>query len=106
MKFLTAILSALALALAVSTTSATPIDKRTEPVSFKIKYPKANTVWTSDSQHHVKWDTSQIPPSAVNDTGALFFGRDGTLFPLRKLFSLSPPPPPLPSPRIRFSTRG
>jgi len=74
MKFFTAILSALA--LTVSTTSATPIDARTEliVVSPQITVPNATTVWDTGSQQYVQWDTTHIPPEAKNYTGAILLG--------------------------------
>jgi len=74
MKFFTAILSALV--LAVSTTSATRIDARAEliVVSPQITQPNASTVWDTGSTQDVEWDTTRIPPEAKNYTGTILLG--------------------------------
>jgi len=74
MKFFTVILSALA--LAVSTTTATPIDARAAliVVNPQVTAPKAGDTWTTGSEQLVKWDTSKIPTEAKNYTGTIVLG--------------------------------
>jgi hypothetical protein len=95
MKFFTAILSALA--LAVSTTSATPIDGL-QNVTFplNIMYPATNVTWVVGSQYPILWDTTENPVDVLDNTGTLFLayteGLGGPSFFKSKLFSLPPPP--------------
>lgn len=42
-----------------------------------ITTPREGDVWTVGSPQNVTWDTSQIPPSAVNKTGILLLGYYG-----------------------------
>ena len=74
MQFFTAILTALA--LAVSTTTATPIDARAKliVVSPEIRKPEAGDLWTVGTQQLVEWDTSDIPDEAKNYTGSILLG--------------------------------
>jgi len=74
MKFFTTILTALA--FAVSTTSATPIDERASLVVFspQITEPAANAVWTVNTQQTVEWDTTHIPDDAKHNTGRILLG--------------------------------
>ena len=76
MKFFTAIVSVLA--LAVSTTSATPIDARAEliVVTPHITSPADGDVWTVGSEQLVQWDTSAIPDEAKSQTGSIVLGFD------------------------------
>jgi len=76
MKFFTVILSALA--LAVSTTTATPVDARTSlvVVSPPITSPHAGDIWPVGSEQLVQWDTSGIPDKARGNTGSIVLGYD------------------------------
>lgn len=76
MKFFTAIVSVLA--LAVSTTTATPVDARAEliVVTPHITAPADGDVWTIGSEQLVQWDTSAIPDEAKNQTGSIVLGFD------------------------------
>jgi hypothetical protein len=76
MKFFTAIVSVLA--LAVSTTTATPIDARAEliVVTPHITAPADGDVWTVGSEQLVQWDTSEIPDQAKSQTGTIVLGFD------------------------------
>jgi len=42
-----------------------------------ITTPREGDVWTAGSPQNVTWDTSNIPPSAVNKTGMLLLGYYG-----------------------------
>jgi len=74
MQFFTTILAALA--LAVSTTTATPIDARAKliVVTPEITKPVAGDLWTVGTQQLVQWDTSDIPDEAKNYTGSIVLG--------------------------------
>jgi len=76
MQFFAAILSALA--LAVSTTTATPVDGRAalDVVSPPITSPHAGDVWPVGSEQLVQWDTSGIPGEAQGNTGSIVLGYD------------------------------
>jgi len=76
MQFFTAILSALA--LAVSTTTATPVDARGAliVVNPPVTSPKAGDLWTVGAAELVKWDTSGIPDQAKDYTGSIVLGFD------------------------------
>ena len=76
MKFFTAIITALA--IAVSTTTATPVDARSEliVVNPPITSPAAGNIWPVGSQQLVQWDTSNIPPEADGYTGSIVLGYD------------------------------
>jgi hypothetical protein len=79
MNLFTALLSTLA--LAASTTTATPVEPRAEliVVAPHVLSPAANDNWPVGTQQTVKWDTTQIPPQAQNFTGSLYLGyEDGT----------------------------
>jgi hypothetical protein len=90
MKFFTAILSALA--LAVSTTSATPIDSRGRtffPLNI-MKRLTSRDVYPG-TPVAVSWNSSLFP--VAGQTGNLLFGYiNGSAQYLCKLFSLPPPP--------------
>jgi hypothetical protein len=74
MKFFTAILSALA--LAVSTTTATPIDARAELLIIDpvITEPKNGDMWYPGTIQNVTWETSGIPPQASHKKGTILLG--------------------------------
>jgi len=76
MQFFTAILSALA--LAVSTTTATPVDARGAliVVTPPVTSPKAGDIWPIGSGQLVQWDTSGIPDQARDYTGSIVLGYD------------------------------
>jgi len=76
MKFFTVILSALA--LAVSTTTATPVDARAAliVVTPPVTSPKAGDIWTIGTGQLVEWDTSDIPDEAKDYTGTIVLGFD------------------------------
>jgi hypothetical protein len=94
MKFFTAILSSLA--LAVSTTSATSINP-TFVILINFTQPKAHDIWTIGSKQVVKWNTSMDETlfEALNATATLTLEGPSEF---GKLFSLSLS---LPSPRAR-----
>jgi hypothetical protein len=77
MQFFTAVLSALA--LAASTTTASPIAAR-EGSSYgftpQILYPVGGESWPSGSSQTARWDTSGIPANASGLTGVLFLGNN------------------------------
>jgi len=65
-----------ALALAVSTTTATPIDARAAliVVAPPVTAPKAGDVWNVGDEQLVQWDTSKIPDEAKSYTGTIVLG--------------------------------
>jgi hypothetical protein len=76
MKFFTALLSALA--LAASTTIATPIAERSMliVVTPPITSPVAGDDWPIGTEQTVTWDTTDIPPEAQDYTGEILLGFD------------------------------
>jgi hypothetical protein len=93
MQFFTVILSALA--LAVSTTTATPLDARAT-YNLNIIEPKEGDTWVSSATYLVKWDTSDMPPTPkfASNTGSIFlalFQDPGSPSPY--LLYGEPPPP-------------
>jgi hypothetical protein len=73
MKFFTAILSALA--IAVSTTTATPINARADLiVNLPISNPKEGEMWHPGTTQTVTWDPSGVPPQDNHYTGTIYLG--------------------------------
>ena len=77
MQVLTMLLSAITLA-ASTTTTAAHIAARSEHgvVSPRITSPKKDDIWIINYRQLVAWDTSKIPPSAVNDTDSVVLSYD------------------------------
>ncbi|CDO71012.1 hypothetical protein BN946_scf184844.g16 [Trametes cinnabarina] len=55
---------------AASVACAAPADDFSPPITS----PKAGDVWTIGSTQNVTWDTSNIPPHNVNQTGLILLG--------------------------------
>ena len=55
---------------------ATPLVARGHQVVWNppITAPEAGDVWTVGSTQLVTWDTDEIPPSAIDNTGTLLLG--------------------------------
>jgi hypothetical protein len=92
MQFFTVILSALA--LAVSTTTATPLDARAT-FSLNITAPKEGDKWVAGTKQLVEWDTSNIPKSDKHDLCYIVLGHyDGkSKYEYKDMSELSSPPP-------------
>jgi len=93
MKFFTALLSALA--LAASTTTATPVAERSTliVVTPEITSPGAGDDWPVGTQQTVTWETRDIPPEAQGYTGEILLGfNDGTTSSENLSGKLLPPP--------------
>jgi hypothetical protein len=93
MMFFTTLLSALA--LAASTTTATPITERGAllAVAPTITSPAGGEVWQVGSWQTVAWDTLDIPAEALNYTAEIFLGFSDGETPSENLFCKLLPTP-------------
>jgi hypothetical protein len=73
MQFFTALLSALA--LAASTTTASPITAR-QNYNPQILYPYGAEFWQAGSRQTVRWDLAEVHAHDFGLTGELFLGND------------------------------